>query len=267
MSKGLYRIALILGGMLLGTQALAWTQGGTGGDVDLGGTIDPTGPVNPWEVKMGTGFNDLNIVLSPGHTQASILLQKDYPVLGIRTRTGDGTFPGTEAGGIAPQITYSGLVAKDAFSRGWLPLELNVTSKAGDRQLGVLKLRLLAGAEISYRGTSTDSGQRFSVFATQAGDAFYGGIARNTSEAILSPARVIGARFAEYINNYNTQGVLYILGKSNRTDFKNSALTYSAFYGAGLVSGDEMIMQLNAPFQPDTVNNWKAQLTVTIKYI
>lgn len=268
MSKGLYRIALILGGMLLGTQALAWTQGGTGGDVDLGGTIDPTGPVNPWEVQLGSGVTGINMVLPEGGKVVSYRLKSNIPVLGIRTTTGiDGSFGGETMGGIAPQVSYGGLVTGGRFDKGRVPVELTVTGGADGKAFGWLRLNLLAGAEVSQVNQDTRDGRRYSVYAGQAGEAFFGGIARIPDEAMDNALQTIGDAFGPYVSRYNPQGMTGATGLKQAVEFRNSRMQYSGFYGAGLVSGDEVIIRLDEGYQLNAAENWQAQLAVTIKYL
>ncbi|HFW1339127.1 TPA: hypothetical protein ACIAY5_000910 [Salmonella enterica subsp. enterica serovar Virchow] len=269
MNKERYRASLMLVGMLLSTQAQAWVQGGTGGEVDLGGTIDPAEPGSPWEVSTGKNISSLEFTVNQNASVASVVLQQNYPVLGIRTRLGkDTTFKGNAAGGISPQITYTGLVTVERYNRGRLPFSLPVTSPDGARKIGVLEFQLLAAAEVSRFAPAPElnNGLRFSVFASQPGEAFFGGIARNSGEVMNSVVAVIGARFPEYIEKYNPQGMI-ASSRSNAVTFTNPDRTYSGFYGAGLMNGDKVIMRLNEGYQPNAAEQWKAQLGITIKYL
>lgn len=268
MSKGRYKVALMLGGMLLGTQALAWTQGGTGGDVDLGGTIDPTGPVNPWEVQLGSGVTGINMVLPEGGKVVRYRMKSNIPVLGIRTTTGiDGSFGGETAGGISPQVSYGGLVTGGRFDKGRVPVELTVTGGPDGKAFGWLRLNLLAGAEVSQVNQDTRDGRRYSVYASQSGEAFFGGIARTPDEATDNALQTIGDAFGPYVSRYNPQGVTGIAGLKQAVEFRNSKMQYSGFYGAGLVTGDEVIMRLDEGYQLNAQENWQAKLAVTIKYL
>lgn len=268
MSKRLYRAALMLGCMLLSTQTLAWTEGGTGGDVDLGGTIDPTGPVNPWEVQLGSGVTGINMVLPEGGKLVSYRLKSNIPVLGIRATTGiDGSFGGETVGGIAPQISYSGFVAGGRFDKGRVPVELTVTRVQDGKAFGWLRLNLLAGAEVSQVERDTRVGRRYSVYASQAGEAFFGGIARTPDEAMDNALQTIGDAFGPYVSRYNPQGMPGAAGLKQAVEFRNSKMQYSGFYGAGMISGDEIVMRVDEGYQQSTVEYWKARLVVTIKYL
>ena len=268
MRKELYRTALMLGGMLLDTQAMAWTQGGTGGDIELGGTIDPTGPVNPWAVQPGGDVTGINMVLPEGGKVVSHRLKSNIPVLGIRTTTGiDGSFGGETAGGLAPQVSYGGLVTGGRFDKGRVPVELSVTGERDGKIFGWLRLNLLAGAEVSQVNQDTRDGRRYSVYASQPGEAFFGGIARTPDEAMDNALQTIGDAFGFYVSRYNPQGITGIAGLKQAVEFRNSRMQYSGFYGAGLVTGDEVIMRLDEGYQLNAAENWKAQLAVTVKYL
>ncbi|EGC4270890.1 hypothetical protein JNC30_004673 [Salmonella enterica] len=261
MSKGLW--SLMLGGILLSAQTLAWTQGDTGGEVDLGGTIEPTGPVNPWEVQLGTGVTGIDMVLPEGGVVTSHILRSNIPVLGIRTTTGiDGSFGGESAGGLAPQVHYGGLVSGRPFDKGRVPVELDVKGQ-DNKVFGWLRLNLLVGAEVSQ--LQGEDGSRYSVYAGQSGQAFFGGIARKPDEAMDNALQTIGDAFPFYVSRYNLQGIKE-KGVKQPVEFRNSKMQYSGFYGAGLVFGDEVIMRLDEGYQLNTAKNWKAKLSVEITY-
>ncbi|EAO9945149.1 hypothetical protein R497_24715 [Salmonella enterica subsp. enterica serovar Havana] len=269
MNKERYRASLMLVGILLSTQAQAWIQGGTGGEVDLGGTIDPAEPGSPWEVSTGKNISSLEFTVNQNASVASIAVQQSYPVLGIRTRLGkETTFKGNAAGGITPQISYTGLVTAERYNRGRLPFSLPVTSPDGARKIGVLEFQLLAVAEVSRFAPAPElnNGLRFSVFASQPGEAFFGGIARNNSEVIRFAQTMAGAHFPEYTEKYNPQGLI-ASPRSDVVSFTNPDRTYSGFYAAGLVSGDKVIMRLNEGYQLNAAEQWKAQLGITVKYL
>ncbi|HEI3186174.1 TPA: hypothetical protein SI321_005057, partial [Escherichia coli] len=52
MKKTLIALAVAASAAVSGS-AMAWTANGTGGSVELGGTLNPVEKVTPWEVKVG----------------------------------------------------------------------------------------------------------------------------------------------------------------------------------------------------------------------
>ena len=178
-------------------------------------------------------------------------LKTNLPVLGIRTTTGqDETFRGEAAGGLAPQVSYSGLV----------------TGEKDNQTLGWLRLNLFAGAEVSQYSPESGNGKRYSVYAGQPGEAFYGGIARTPNEAMDNALVMIGDIFESYTRHYNPQGLPGITGQKQSAEFRNNKMRYSGFYGAGLLAGDEIVMRLDEGGRPEGAEKWRARLKVTINY-
>lgn len=258
---------VILGWMFLSPHAMAWVPGGAGGNVELGGTIEPSGPTNPWEVILGADVAGMNMVLPESGQLIRHRLKTNLPVLGIRTTTGqDETFGGEAAGGLAPQVSYSGLVTGGSYDKGRVPVELLVTGEKDNQTLGWLRLNLFAGAEVSQYNPESGNGKRYSVYAGQPGEAFYGGIARTPNEAMDNALVMIGDIFESYTRHYNPQGLPGITGQKQSAEFRNNKMRYSGFYGAGLLAGDEVVMRLDEGSRPEGAENWRARLKVTINY-
>ena len=59
MKKTLIALAVAASAAVSGS-AMAWTANGTGGSVDMGGTLIPEGKVTPWEVKVGDAVKGLD---------------------------------------------------------------------------------------------------------------------------------------------------------------------------------------------------------------
>ncbi|EGO3302126.1 hypothetical protein ACE6ZO_004620 [Salmonella enterica] len=252
--------------LFAGEGRAAWVPGGTGGNVDMGGSITPSGPKNPWEVEVGDAVTGLDMVLPESGTVVRHRLKQTLPVLGIRTTTGlTETFGGETAGGIAPQITFSG-VLPGAREKGRLPLELEVTrAEDNSHVLGMLRLNLLTGAEVSQNNPVTNEGRRYSVWASQQGEAFYGGTARTPDEAVDDALAQVGDIFPVYRARYNDQGLLPPRGAKQSVEFRNAAMRYSGFYAAGLVQGDELILRAENEL-PSSGVAWKASLNVAVEY-
>ncbi|MWN89069.1 hypothetical protein GQN24_29560, partial [Escherichia coli] len=84
MKKTLIALAVAASAAVSGS-AMAWTANGTGGSVDLGGTLTPVNVITPWEVKVGAAVNGLDASIRKGDTGADIPVKKAISVLGIRT--------------------------------------------------------------------------------------------------------------------------------------------------------------------------------------
>lgn len=258
---------LFLVGLLSVTEVMAWTNGRVSGDVEMSGTIQLESPSNPWEVLMGEGLSTVNISVPKGQATASIVLQENTPLLGIRTR-GDNTTTFSGAKGITPQISYRDLINSSKYPPGRLPFAVKVTNSSGDIEIGTLNFSLRAGAEVSSFSPAPElsNGLRFSAFATKVGDAFYGGIARSRTEADPNVRTMIGARFPNYILNFNPQGL--ILAKTARSiSFNNPERTYSAYYGAGLGKGDVVTLKFNDNYKLTDEDSWRARISVTVTYV
>ncbi|HGE9245928.1 TPA: hypothetical protein ACGBQD_004209 [Escherichia coli] len=76
---------------------MAWTAGGNGSSVEIGGTLTPE-TVLPWEVKTGSNVTGLDAKIKKGQSEVDIVANKAIPVLGIRTI--ESTFQGQP--GISP---------------------------------------------------------------------------------------------------------------------------------------------------------------------
>lgn len=256
---------VLLMALFIPAECPAWTQGGTGGDIDIGGSITPSGPKNPWEVAVGDAISGLDMSVPESGNIFRHRLTQTLPVLGIRTTGGlDETFGGETAGGIAPQITFEGLLPGPR-EKGRLPLELTVT-RQNDRNhtLGVLRLSLLTGAEVSQKHETTGEGMRYSVYAAQPGEAFHGGLALTPDGAVDDALAQVGDVFPGYKSRYNVQGLASPQGNKGVVEFRNPTLRYSGFYAAGLVRGDEIV--LVADQRPGSTELWRASLKIDIVY-
>ncbi|MBJ4431454.1 hypothetical protein JGE53_19990 [Salmonella enterica subsp. enterica serovar Give] len=100
MKKTLIALAVAASAVVSGS-AMAWTQTGTGGSLELGGTLTPQDKVTPWEVAVGAANTNLNTDIAKGERIVDIPVNKPIPVLGIRTIS---TTPFKGVNGISPQI-------------------------------------------------------------------------------------------------------------------------------------------------------------------
>lgn len=259
MKKTLIALAVAASAAVSGS-AMAWTSNGTGGSIGLGGTLTPADVITPWEVKVGAAANGLNADIRKGDTKVDIPVTNAIPVLGIRTVAVGKPFQGQA--GIAPQINYGGAVSLGGFNAGVTDVNMEVRDEQG-RVIGGLVAPFFAGAEVSQKNGVED--YKYFLYASEAGDAFFGGLAKNTAGATDDISTKLNAISSEFTANYTTQDVEENSNKYGRTSFKASDVTYSAYYGSGIRSGDTISITLNQAAGSDVIA-WKASLPVTVSY-
>ncbi|EPB2926918.1 hypothetical protein ACRDUJ_004670 [Escherichia coli] len=265
MKKTLIALAVAASAAVSGSaMAAGWEQNGTGGSVDLGGTLTPVTKVTPWSVYTGSAVTDLNGQVQKGQSTVNVSVNKTIPVLGIRT-TEAKMFAG--AAGITPQIDYKGSIDISKFATGIVPLHLELKDATNDSVIGSLEGRLTAAAIMSYSNSgSTDinkiTGSR-GVYATTAGHAFFGGLTKDRQQMVSGPD--VWAR----LNKINSEFVVNFpsLKPSEYTSesFNKSGSTFNAVYGSGIEAGTSLTLKLNQPAASDAIT-WKASLPVTVSY-
>ncbi|EFN2595282.1 hypothetical protein HKE85_004682 [Escherichia coli] len=255
MKKTLIALAVAASAAVSGS-AMAWTANGTGGSVDLGGTLTPADVVTPWEVKTGDAVTGLDAQIKKGQKTVDIAVNKAIPVLGIRTQTTQ-VFRGQP--GISPQIDYGNAVNVDAFENGRAPVTLEVKNDTNTK-IGTLTTSLGASALVSVKGPWSGYNHYYS---DTAGQGFFGGLPKNKAQA---PDEDIAVNVMPGVaDHYTSQGVGYSeVGVS--TEFANTEATYSGYYGAGIEQGKIIKITLDQVASGDTPIQWKASLPVTVSY-
>ncbi|HAX9914224.1 TPA: hypothetical protein JS222_004677 [Escherichia coli] len=258
MKKTLIALAVAASAAVSGS-AMAWTANGTGGSVDLGGTLTPVEKITPWEVKVGAAVNGLDGTIQKGQKEVRIETKTAIPVLGIRTQTTQ-AFQGQT--GISPQISYGNAVNVAEFSKGIAPLTLEVKD-ANDAKIGTATTSILAAALMSYKnGNSVDAK---SLYASVSGKGFFGGIGKNAEAVAAYPVAATSGFFAEASQNYTEQGAPGGLASPGETSFAVNGATYSGFYASGIEQGKTIKITLDTPASADAIV-WKASLPVTVSY-
>ncbi|HAV9127636.1 TPA: hypothetical protein JLE90_001593 [Escherichia coli] len=256
MKKTLIALAVAASAVVSGS-AMAWVSNGTGGNVELGGTLTPVAKVTPWEVKTGDAVTNLNADVQKGQKVVEVAVNKAIPVLGIRTISAT---PFQGKAGISPQIDYGTAVDVNAFKNGRAPLTLEVKDDS-NAKIGTLTTSLGASALISATGASSRNSHAYS---DTAGQGFFGGLPKNKAET--PDENVAFNVMPEVAEHYNSQGVKpYGVGLS--TDFANIATTYSGYYAAGIESGKIIKITLATAVAGDSQIQWKASLPVTVSYM
>ncbi|HED5924329.1 TPA: hypothetical protein R5T20_005366 [Escherichia coli] len=261
MKKTLIALAVAASAAVSGS-AMAWTANGTGGSVDLGGTLTPADVITPWEVKVGAAVNGLDADIRKGDTKVDIPVKNAIPVLGIRVA--DATWKAFWGQpGITPNIDYHGAINVNDFSRGEVPLTLDVKNTQ-DQKIGSLTVNLSAGAEYARYNPRTAKGEKYMLYQNSEGELFFGGLGTN-SDAISSNAWGLAKSLdPEFVANYNDFGVSHA-SNPYYGDVVNTALNYSAFYASGVEQGKTIKITLEQPAASDAIA-WKASLPVTVSY-
>ncbi|MBB8471742.1 hypothetical protein HEK73_025585 [Escherichia coli] len=253
MKKTLIALAVAASAAVSGS-AMAWTANGTGGSVDLGGTLTPADVITPWEVKVGAAVNGLDADIRKGDTKVDIPVKSTIPVLGIRTVEAKAFAGGP---GLAPQISYGGAVNIDGFKASVAPLTLEVKD-ANDAKIGSLTTDMFAQARTSMKG---EWNGKFWNYASKAGHGFFGGVPKSADQVLNSDRSEL---MPEAGQNYVSQGVE---DKGvNYVSFKGSKSTHSAYYFSVIEKGKSVKITLDQAASDDAPIQWKASLPVTVSY-
>lgn len=260
MQKTLVALAVVAASVISGS-AMAWTANGTGGSVDLRGTLTPQDHVTPWEVAVGSAVDGLDGLVEKGTRQVTVPVKQMISVLGIRTISND-VFNGANL--ITPQIDFKNAVDIDGFNAGDTTLTLDVMDKDSGSKIGRMTTTFTAAAAANWV-KSDGLSSKFRVIAPTTGWGFYGGVAKNVSGVSSSPGITARAVFPAAAANYNEQGI------NNWSDpdmlkFDDSDATYSGYYASGIAVGKEINITLDNPASGDAPINWKATLPVTVSY-
>lgn len=255
-------IALALAATTVSGSAMAWTNNGTGGNVEIGGNIQITPYNTPWEVMVGAPATTLDANITKGVSAVMIPVTKAIPVLGIRTVS---KTPFNGALGINPQINFNGAVSIDGFIEGNTTMSLPVMDANNpNTQIGVLDTSFYAGALSTWK--THNDGAQFSTFANIAGRAFFGGVAK-TAPGSAQGKMVIGDLTAinpAFVQNYNDQSATWVYPEG--ITFNPVAnVTNTGVYGSGIKSGTNIKLTLTKPAANDVIK-WKASLPVTVSY-
>lgn len=262
MKKTLIALAVAASAAVSGS-AMAWTANGTGGSVDLGGTLTPADVITPWEVKVGAAVNGLNADIRKGDTKVEIPVKTAIPVLGIRTVDSVNAFKGQP--GIIPIIDFNGAIGDhSSFDSGLTTLTLSVKKDGTNENIGSLTVDLFAGAGIAR--SDAVGGDAYSAYFRD-GAAFSGGLGGEgkvieSLEALKSKLNAISPEFTSHFVQMDKPSENTAWGSDW---FANAEGRYSAFYGSGIEQGKTIKITLKQPAASDAIA-WKASLPVTVSY-
>ncbi|MGI2062409.1 hypothetical protein [Escherichia coli] len=256
MKKTLIALAVAASAAVSGS-AMAWTANGTGGSVDLGGTLTPADVVTPWEVKVGDAVSGLDAQIQKGQKVVDIAVKKTIPVLGIRNNHKNG-FVGEN--GITPQINYDGKVNIDSMKNGVATISLEVTS--ADTKIGTLSADMRVAAQ-----ANNGKDNNVMLYAHDAGFAFFGGVAKNEAgvwnhgDAYAWAVRVFPG-IADTWSDNNTR----YEGKSGPYQFTSTGHTYHGYYASAIDQNKTIKLTLEQAASGDDPIQWKASLPITVSY-
>ncbi|ELL8642813.1 hypothetical protein RX410_003785 [Escherichia coli] len=261
MKKTLIALAVAASAAVSGSAMAAdWVQNGTGGSVDMGGTLTPADVITPWEVKTGDAVTNLDGHIKKGQRTVNITVNKAIPVLGIRTQTNQ-PFTGRE--GISPQVNFNSAIDPSQFQEGKTTLTLDVKDNSS-KKIGSLTTKVTAGALFSWKNDDTGRGNYFSLASiNQPGEVFYGGLSTNYDGAldVDQVKNIAPVIFPGSMDNFTEQGTESIGKYFSRIDDSK----YSAFYASGIEQGSKINITLDQPAGTDAIA-WKASLPVTVSY-
>lgn len=237
--------------------AADWTNGGSSGSFNLGGTVSLESPVSPWEVKIGDAKTGLDAKIPANTTDVEIPVDAVISVLGIRSVSGG--FSGAPAGnGLLPQIQYGdGNSTLSDYSEGSGTGTLSLDVKSGNDVIGTLKsgLQVVAVASNGTKGAS--------LFASSNSYPFYGGLptlVKNTVPAAQA-IQTIQSLFPEALGNWDFEGDIT---ENTAWGFTNPENTIQAAYASGIPSGNKIAITLNNPLTSEV--SWQANLPISIQY-
>lgn len=258
MKKTLIALAVAASAVVSGSaMAVGWVQSGTGGTVELGGTLTPVEKTTPWSVKVGEGVRDLNAQVQKGQKVVSILVRKPILFLGISPAAG--SFYGKN--GIDPQIDYNGAIDTGKFVNGATKIKLPVKD-AEQNSIGSMEADFTAVAlrqwkeegKVIYQG----------MYAYEPGEAFYGGVSNSSSGSMpLNNIENVLQKLDPEIIKGKWKG------DDTRTNahshFTGEEWEYQGYYGGGLIDTTIKIT-LNTPIKGDDSFDWHATLPVVVNY-
>lgn len=257
MKKTLVAMALATT-MASGSAMAAWTVGGLGGSVELGGTLTPPPVPNVWEVLTGDAVTNLDGNTKIGNNVVDIPVTTAISVLGIRTVSNQ---PVQGKVGISPQIDYGKAIDRTQFQQGVTTLTLDITDGTNTK-IGQMTAPLSAAGVVS---TGAPHDGQYSVSAQVAGMGFFGGVgsdAANIVDTGTEAKALLDGINPEFAANYDSQG---LTSKSGGLSTKFDSGTFSGAYGSGIEAGKSIQLTLNSPANYNVIT-WKASLPVTVTY-
>ncbi|EDE2462443.1 fimbrial protein [Salmonella enterica subsp. enterica] len=259
MKKKLIVLAVAVSAVV-SSSAMAWSVNGSGGSIDLGGTLTPAVKATPWEVYVGSAVTNLNTPIQIGDTSADVPVNSPIPVLGIRLQQ-KAPVLGSRFIGNIPQINYGDKLDLNSFKNGVGTMTLDVFDKDRGSKIGTAGVPLFAAGISSWKG-GNGAQQKFLV-ANQAGQVFYGGLPKDSSATRALSDVVLSKINPEFGANYASQDGHWTSGGSENFPYDKDL--YSAYYGSGIEQNALIKIKLTSPASANAIN-WKATMPVVVTY-
>ncbi|EIC3513413.1 hypothetical protein K9928_004523 [Salmonella enterica subsp. enterica serovar Oranienburg] len=258
MKKTLIALAVAASAVVSGS-AMAWTANGTGGNVELGGTLTPQEKLTPWEVEIGAAATNLDGQIQKGSSHVSLSHGGNIPVLGIRNIANG--FKGQSA--INPQIDFHGALDTADFAVGQ-PGQAYLNSVVNDDQghkIGSLKTVMRVASQAN-NGVDDNA----MLFASSADYGFFGGLPLKDNEVFNNSDayQYAVSLFPGIADTWSDNGTVYG-GKAGQYTFNSESNTYHAYYAAGIPQEAGLSISLDAPAAADAIV-WRASLPITVSY-
>lgn len=253
-------IALLLASATSGSAMAAWTTNGTGGSVNLNGTLTPVDILTPWEVHTGDAVSGLDAQIKKGQTSVDINLDKSIPVLGIRNTSTDGFVTST---GIKPQISYGNAVDIDGFNAGLTTVSTNVNDGTG-KKIGTMKASFAAMAMSGWNNT-TEVAKKI-LYATTSDGAFFGGLPKSKEGSDDIRSYLSGITDLQVVFNTSPGLVGAVWAERGEETFSDVNSVFWGWYGSAIANNQPLKIVLDSPVTADTDIVWKASLPVTVSY-
>lgn len=260
MKKTLIALAVAASAAVSGS-AMAWTANGTGGSVDLGGTLTPVVKVTPWEVQVGAAVSGLDAIVE-NQSATKITAKKAIPILGIRTASSDAFVGGA---GISPRISYDQALDTNSFSDSTGTITLDMKD-AQAQKIGTVTVPLFAASEISKVSLDKSFKKMYPAFASGSDRSFGGGLPKTADQVAANAGSRATALFPDATAHFNKQGITVTSSAANADNFTSDQYTHSAYYVSGVEQGKEISVQLDNPAAANTSIVWNASLPVTVSY-
>lgn len=283
MKKTLIALAVAASAAVSGSaMAASWVEGGSGGDVNFGGSITVPNNVT-WMWLLGDGKTDFankNSEMTDSGKKLVITAANDIPILVGKLKNGIQGSDFTQTGTI-PQIAFlsgGSQVTPEYSNSGGLSLTVKLLDKTSSAELGSLKINGRSAGAIAMK--SLDGAYRMYGIGNSNNELFKGGLSpvrsqavwggRSTSEVVEKfggpSVADIQQMVKDYVNDpsavFSDENNTWGINRSSDTDMTIPA--YSISYGFGVEQGSTLEATFTNPVTSTT--EWKAPLTVSITY-
>ncbi|HAK5293753.1 TPA: hypothetical protein H1V50_003903 [Salmonella enterica] len=238
--------------------AMAWTANGSGGSVEVGGSLTPVEKVTPWEVATGATVTNADAQIQKAQSHVQVRVAKSIPVLAIRSTAPDGF---TGKAGISPQIGMPWIAGNNwNNANSGINGTVNVLNDAGAK-IGKAVLFLQA-VGVSSSTSGSNANQRL-LFANASGQGYYGGLP--TSKVSSDIRDLIRAAWPGIDSKYVTFPGTKWVDPAPET-FVDSKWKYSSYYGSVIPVNSTINIGLDTPATGDAPIKWKINLPVAVTY-